>query len=596
MTIDPPPDDEDSRRAALDAAYSRGLSLWKTGELAALTFLVDPVGIGGVHLRGPAGPVRDLWINEINRLKPARAPLVSIPAGTPEGRLIGGVSIERSLQSGTLTAERGLLADAHGGIALLRMAEQMEPADAAPIAAALEHGEVCVERAGSSRRDPAQFGLIALDEGIGLEERAPENLTERLGLAVGLGDIPSRITAAFEASPADLVKAQALYPRVFVDEAVLEALVSAAIQVGISSLRAPLFCLRAAKALAALGGEARVSQAHARNACVLVYGHLAPPPEPESEREAPPPPPETAPPAEDTSDGLTEGALEDTLVEAVRNAALLGALQDAARADAQRRAHAEGRSGVKMRGGAKGRPDRPRPATGRRTGRIDLLSTLRAAAPWQKLRGRGTGRLKLRPSDLHVKRHRHRAESSVVFVVDASGSAALNRLADVKGAIEVLLSECYARRDYVSLVAFRGEAAETLLPPTRSLTRVRRALAGLPAGGTTPLADGLTQARVLADLETQRGRTPLLVILSDGRGNVALDGTTEREAADADTDKAARMMQQVGGTVLFFDTSRRPSPRARHLSETIGAAYAPLPATQASKAVASAVRKTIGHR
>lgn len=591
----PPLEDDEARRAALDAAYSNGLAWWERARIAAAAFLTDPNGLGGVHLLSPAGPVRDLWLDEVRRLSPAGSPWVPVPAGTPQERLIGGVSIERSLRTGSLTAERGLLAEADGGLAILRMAERMEPGDAAPVASAMERGEVRVERSGASRTDPARFGVIALDEGEGADETTPANLTERMAFAVDLTAIPPRIAAPFDIEPEEIALARKAFAGVQVPEPILEAIVHTSASLQIGSLRAPLFCLRAAKALAALGGRSETSEADARMACELVYGPLAPPPPPESENE-PPPPTDDAGETPDTGPPLPDGILEDQLIEAVQNAALLGALQSAARAEAQRRAHGEGRSGAKTRGGAKGRPDRPRPASGRRTGRIDLLSTLRAAAPWQKLRGRGDGRLRLRPGDLHVKRHRHRAESSVIFVVDASGSAALNRIAEVKGAIEVLLSECYARRDFVSLVAFRGDRAETLLAPTRSLTRVRRALASLPAGGTTPLADGLQRARVLAELETARGRTPLLVILSDGRGNVALDGSTVREAAQADTEKAARMLRTCDAATLFFDTSRRPAPRARSLSDAMGAAYSPLPAARASQAVAGAVRGVIGRR
>ncbi|MEM1150302.1 MAG: magnesium chelatase subunit D [Pseudomonadota bacterium] len=597
MNIASPLLDEEARRTALDAAYENGLVYWERASLVAAVFLVDPIGLGGIHVRGPAGPVRDIWLREVQRLMPAAAPWVIVPAGASQDRLIGGVSIERSLRTGTLSAERGLLSEADGGVAVLRMAERMDAGDAAPIAGALEAGRVRVERSGVSRTDPARFGVIALDEGESAEEAAPENLTERMALTIDMTAIPPRIATPLDLRAEQIATARRACTKIDVPDTILEALVHTAAALQINSLRAPLFCLRAAKALAAFAGREAISETDARTACELVYGPLAAPPPPPTDSEAPPPPQDdNTDDSEDRTTSLPDDLLEDQLIEAVQNAALLGALQSAARADAQRRAHGEGRSGAKTRGGTKGRPDRPRPASGRRKGRIDLLSTLRAAAPWQKLRGRSGSAFKLRASDLHVKHHRHRAESSVIFVVDASGSAALNRIAEVKGAIEVLLSECYARRDFVSLIAFRGQHAETLLAPTRSLTRVRRTLASLPAGGTTPLADGLSTARALADLEITRGRTPLLVILSDGRGNVSLDGSTERDAAMADTEKAARLLRGSGAATLFFDTSRRPAPRARALSDAMDAAYAPLPAAKASQAVATAVRSTIGRR
>jgi magnesium chelatase subunit D len=586
----------EARALALDEAFEAGYALWNRAEAAASAFLVDPHGLGGIHVRSPAGPVRSALLREIRRLSPDLN-MVEVPAATPEGKLIGGVSIEGSIRSGTLLAEAGLLSRADGGVLCLHMAERLEPANAGIIATALESGEIEVERSGASRRDPSRFGVLALDEGEGFDAPLPASLAGRLGLFLDLTLIPARLAEGeWEQEPADIAQARGRLHSVSVPDDLVEPIVATAAALAISSLRAPLFCLKLTRALAALAGRDVAGEPDVRTACDLAFAHLASPP-PEQEEEAPPPPedaPQDEPDQDETPEGLPEGKLEDQLIAAVQNAALLGALQDAARAQAQRRAHAEGRSGARSRGGAKGRPDRPRPASGQRQGRIDLLSTLRAAAPWQNIRDRGDGHLRLRPSDLHVKRHRHRAETSVVFVVDASGSAALNRLADVKGAIELLLSECYSRRDHVSLIAFRGEASEMLLAPTRSLTRVRRALAGLPAGGTTPLASALVQAEALTATEMARGRTPLVVILSDGRGNVALDPSNGREAADTDTETAAARLRALGASTLFFDTSRRPSPRARALSDRLGAAYKPLPAARASQTVAADVRDTIG--
>ncbi len=135
-----------------------------------------------------------------------------------------------------------------------------------------------------------------------------------------------------------------------------------------------------------------------------------------------------------------------------------------------------------------------------RRGRLDLLGTLRAAAPWQAIRQREgeTRRIVVRRDDLRIRILRQRTETTTVFCVDASGSAALERLAEAKGAVELLLAEAYVRRDRVALVAFRGTGAELVLPPTRSLTRAKRGLSGLPGGGGTPLAAGIDAAVAVA--------------------------------------------------------------------------------------------------
>ena len=224
-----------------------------------------------------------------------------------------------------------------------------------------------------------------------------------------------------------------------------------------------------------------------------------------------------------------------------------------------------------------------------------MIETLRAAAPWQKLRQReaamralqpqpaGPGkaqasqRVYVRREDFHITRFKQLGQTTTLFVVDASGSSALNRLAEAKGAVELLLADCYVRRDRVSVLGFRGKTAELLLPPTRSLARAKRSLAGLPGGGGTPLATAIDAARELADLISRRGETPIIVLLTDGRGNIARDGSPGRARASEDALAAARQLRIAGLTCLLMDTSPQPQPMAQQLAREMGAAYVPLP-------------------
>jgi len=165
----------------------------------------------------------------------------------------------------------------------------------------------------------------------------------------------------------------------------------------------------------------------------------------------------------------------------------------------------------------------------------------------------------------------------VIFSVDASGSSALQRLAEAKGAVEQVLAECYVRRDHVALLAFRGAAAALLLPPTRSLARVRRCLADLAGGGTTPLAAGIDAALALALDAKRRGKTPVIVLMTDGRGNVARSGEQGGAAATADALAGARAVRAAGVRALFLDTAPRPRPQAKALATEMAARYVPLP-------------------
>jgi len=224
-----------------------------------------------------------------------------------------------------------------------------------------------------------------------------------------------------------------------------------------------------------------------------------------------------------------------------------------------------------------------------------VLETLRAAAPWQAVRHRGagtkprTGRIQVRREDFRIVRFQQRTQTTVIFVVDASGSAAMNRLAEAKGAVELFLADCYVRRDQVALIAFRGAGAELLLPPTRSLARARRCLAAVPGGGGTPVAAGLQAAASAAYAARRHGDLPLVVLLTDGKANVALDGSPGRPAAQQDAATMARVLRRDAIRSLLIDFSPRAQPEAQQLAQELGARYLPLPRADAA-AVAGAVR------
>ena len=148
--------------------------------------------------------------------------------------------------------------------------------------------------------------------------------------------------------------------------------------------------------------------------------------------------------------------------------------------------------------------------------------------------------------------------------------------------VELLLAEAYVKRAEVALVAFRGVAAQLLLPPTRSLARARRSLAELPGGGGTPLAAGLNAARELAESARARGKTPFVVILTDGRANIAADGTAVRATAQSDAEAAARAMGAANIASAFVDISVRPRPEGAALAAAMRARYLPLPRADAA--------------
>jgi magnesium chelatase subunit D len=161
--------------------------------------------------------------------------------------------------------------------------------------------------------------------------------------------------------------------------------------------------------------------------------------------------------------------MEDRVLDAAKAAIPAGLLSQLLAGSLQQRA-SSGKSGATIKGGQRGRPAGSRRAQPAHGSRLHLIDTLRAAAPWQKIRKAMLGadaqqRVQVRSDDFHVARIKQKTATTTLFVVDASGSSALHRLAEAKGAVELLLADCYVRRDQVALIAFRGKVAELLLPP-----------------------------------------------------------------------------------------------------------------------------------
>lgn len=606
----------DSLAEARRTADIAGCAAWEDAQNTAALLAVNPHGLNGAAVRAAAGLVRDLWVKQFIALLPDDPPVSRLPVTTSGDRLLGGLDLAATLTAGRPVAEKGVLAAANDGVLIAAMAERMPMATAAHAAAALDNGFVQVERDGFSHRDEARFVMLLLDESIDGDEGPSSLLLERLAFCLDLHAVSMRAAGPFPYSAAQIKGARHRFSQIAVPDDLLHAINEAALFVGAHSIRVLQFCIGAARSAAALAGRMEATDADVELACRLVLGpHAAAPNAADAEQplRSDAMQEEPAPSAEDparsdrsgsehehsASDAPDEIMPDEMMIEALAGAALANPLSRLQKSKiAARRNAAAGKSGEVSKGRQKGRPIAPRKGDPRRDGRLDILATLRAAAPWQKLRAVGNSpsqekaQIRIRTEDFHVKCFKQQSESTVIFVVDASGSSAMNRMAEAKGAIERLLADCYARRDNVALIAFRGNSAELLLPPTRALVRARRQLAQLPGGGGTPLASGIDAAFVLASAEKSRGRTPYIVFLSDGRGNIARSGEAGRKAAEEDAMAAARRLGGSGCAVLFFDTSPRPGRGAQELGEAMGAQYQPLPFVDGG-VVSTAVRRSL---
>lgn len=583
-----------------DAAYAMAFQ-------AALLLAVDPKGLAGAVLRAPADGRRDEWLEAFRELMPQGAAWRRVPLGISDNRLLGGLDLATSLGTGRPIAQQGLLAESDGGVVVLPMAERVEGQTIARIAAVLDRGALQVAREGVSFAQATSFTVIALDEGANEEEQVAEALSDRIAFHVNFQPFGLKHRPPVLPGRADIHAARQLLTQVTMAAELPQAFCRAALALGIQSLRAPVLALRCARAAAALAGRVEVNREDAALAAQLVLAPRArQAPEAPAEEQAPPPEQQQQENAEAGQDQEQEQpSLEDLVLAAAQAslpAGLLAGLGAAARQMA-RQAASSGRSGMMRRSAQRGRPIGARPAAWRAGLRLALVETLRVAAPWQEYRRREkphhAAMVHIRREDVRIRRYKQNSETTTIFLVDASGSAALHRLAEAKGAVELLLADCYVRRDRVAVIAFRGRGAEVLLEPTHSLVRAKRSLAALPGGGGTPLSAGIAAGYAMAEASRKRGQTPVIVALTDGRANVSRDGMGGRATAESEALDVARLFKASGIAALLIDTAPRPQPFSRDLATAMGARYVPLPfanAARMSAAVRNAARAPMaGH-
>jgi len=596
----------------------------------------------GVVLAAPAGGGKSSLLGGYAAL--VDEPVVEIPVGADVDGLLGGLDIGATLASGHRVLRQGLLARADGGAIAADSLHLLPEATTRLLAAALDERAVRVEREGVSAVLPARWVLLGCyDPTDGPPAPA---LLQRIGLLVVL---PSRasadqraevarrnLQAATGAWDADIAMlrtqlrvARGVLPSVHIWPEQIEQLAALALSLGVEGQRADLFAVDAARAAAALALRQHVDDDDLEVAARLVIMPRATrtPEAPTAPPDLPEPPTENtghngqerrATPhrdAPENGDGTSTSQVGGALPAEQVFDALLGELPlDLADLPfaKQRRGRSGSRGGVE---GKRGRHIASLPGDPRRA-RIDVAATLRAAAPWQRVRsdvpliaqpplqprergsrrqaggvgmspespssvyGRADGaslpNLKLRASDIRVKRFKSKAGALFLFAVDASGSMALHRMRQAKGAVHALLEQAYINRDRVALLAFRARGAELLLPPSQSVELARRALDLLPTGGSTPVAAALLAALELAAQARSRGiMQTVLVLLTDGRANLAVG----KGQITAELQAVAGKVAAAGIRSVVVDTQRAYLSRgeARTLAGWLGGSYVYLP-------------------
>ncbi|ARM30710.1 magnesium chelatase ATPase subunit D [Prosthecochloris sp. HL-130-GSB] len=604
---------------------------------AMMLLAIDP-SLGGVVVPAAVGSGKSTLARAFADILPEGTPFVELPLNVTEDRLIGGVDLEATLVRGERVVQHGVLSKAHGGVLYVDSLSLLDSSAVSHVMDAMSRGQVLVEREGLSEVHPSEFMLVGTYDPSDGEVRM--GLLDRVGLIVPFttqNDYRARrqilkcnLGTKDDEDTCDelrmlrglLQAARELLPQVSMTREQMQGLIQSALSLGVEGNRVDIFAIKAALASAALAQRTDVDEEDLKLAVKLVLVPRATrmPEREQEDVEEQMPPEEEMPPEEpeaedeeapaDTPDADAEEEQEETpdMIEELMMEAVETELPDNIMniSLASKKKSKSGSRGEALNS-RRGRFVRSQPGE-IRSGKVALIPTLISAAPWQESRRiermKKTGKfsktaLIINKEDVKVKRFRDKSGTLFIFMVDASGSMALNRMRQAKGAVSHLLQNAYVHRDQVALISFRGREAQLLLPPSQSVDRAKRELDVLPTGGGTPLASAIYLAWETAKQARTKGISQIMfVMITDGRGNIGLQASMDKDAPKASKEDIEQEVAALAASVnadgiasIVIDTqmnylSRGEAPK---LADKLGGRYFYLPNAKAEQIAEAAL-------
>ena len=590
---------------------------------AMMLLAVDP-SLGGVVVPAAVGSGKSTLARAFSGIVSEDTPFVELPLNVTEDRLIGGVDLEATLVQGKRVVQHGVLSRAHEGVLYVDSLSLLDSSAVSHVMDAMSRGAVLVEREGLSEVHPAKFMLIGTYDPSDGDVRM--GLLDRVGMIVPFttqNDYRARklivncVLGKRDAEDTEdelkmlrglIEAAKEQLPLVSMTKEQMQGLIQSAVSLGVEGNRADIFAIKAALASAALAQRTDVDEEDLKLALKLVLVPRAtqmppqeeevmddmppdedmPPDSPESEDQDAPD--DNSDPDEEEEEEETPDMIEELMMEAIETELPDNIMNISLAAKRKSRSGSRGEALNNRRGRF------VRSQEGEmRSGKVAIIPTLISAAPWQESRREERKKkfveiktaLIINKEDVRIKKFRDKSGTLYIFMVDASGSMALNRMRQAKGAVSHLLQNAYVHRDQVSLISFRGKEAQLLLPPSQSVDRAKRELDVLPTGGGTPLASALFLGLETAKQARTKGVSQIMfVVITDGRGNISLQSSYDPEAPKATKEEVQQEIEAISATIfaegvssVIIDTqmnylSRGEAPK---LAEKLGGRYFYLP-------------------